>query len=288
MKVTISPFSMVISIFYILIVTFTIYLDRLTSLWIFIELSIFLFIRIIFLNFKSRGEGLLGYYLTQSGLSVTLLVFLLTDSPTLIRFVILAKLGLFPLNFWFYSIIIKRDLISLFYIITFQKLPPLIIISSILCSIIYYDYVLILNVLVCGLVAFTSSDFKTLLVSSSLGNNSWLIVLLCSFDVFLIFYILYLISLYIVISYIGSLTSLFFLLTLRGLPPFPLFYMKFLGLLNYFYLSTSNFNWFLGCIFIFSSLVLSSSYLRFIISLNLSKRLNIIYVSKDTPPYKNY
>lgn len=92
-------------------------------------------------------------------------------------------------------------------------------------------------------------DLRMLLVLSSIGNNSWL--LLAQFVrlyVFLFYLLVYSLSLFFVLYGFGSLSKFtallsfnnssntisFWVLTVAGLPPFPLFFCKILVLLSLF------------------------------------------------------
>lgn len=146
------------------------------------EFRIFLFMSVGFLRMVKEQlytEGILIYYLTQSGLSMTLLVLivwsfskgLLLLCPTVLL-VLIGKLGVFPLNFWFYSAMIKTNTLVLFFMMTLQKLPILIFFQFSEIKIDLFYLFVLLNLAVRGAIALLSSDLKTLLVSSSLANNS--------------------------------------------------------------------------------------------------------------------
>lgn len=121
-------------------------------------------------------------------------------------------------------------------------------------------------------------DFRILLVLSSIGNNSWLILSQMShFIVFLVYVLVYSLSLLFVLLGFGGLSKQtfsmrlsfkarrfsFWVLTLSGMPPFPLFYCKVLVLITLFFMLNVNH---LFLLFIFSRAFMFISYLRSLIN----------------------
>jgi hypothetical protein len=179
---------------------------------------------------------------------------------------LLCKLGSFPLNFWIYTVIINSSIFVLFLMITFQKLP-IIIIIYIFSSFDLFLLLMLINLLVCGSLALTSCNLKTLLVASSLANNSWFLISLnSSFEVFIIFYLVYTFTLFFVLFSCRRLLIFLGVLRLSGLPPFPLFFLKFGALYTYYFSSDSLYLHLCRCLFMFFALLLSASYIRYLIS----------------------
>ena len=115
-------------------------------------------------------------------------------------------------------------------------------------------------------------DLRGLITISSIGNNSWFLLRSqLSFYYFMLFFTVYSLFLFIVllssygIAKIFSLTPFFTLslITLRGLPPFPLFFVK-IGVIYSLLLSISN--TFYLVIFFLSASFMMVSYLRFLIT----------------------
>jgi len=67
---------------------------------------------------------------------------------------------------------IKGSFNNLFYMITLQKFPPFMLFTLFSYSDSLIFVLIVVNLLVCGFMAILSSDFKTLLIGSSLANNS--------------------------------------------------------------------------------------------------------------------
>jgi hypothetical protein len=126
----------------------------------------------------------------------------------------------------------------------------------------------------CSLMLFTS-DFRSLVLASSVGNNGWFFFSSYSLHVFLSFFVVYCFSLLFVLAYlpnrnfyvsfsnpkivIGFLLSL---VSLSGFPPFPLFFLK---LITVYYMSAYVPFFFIFVFLVFSSFLLAG-YFRFLFS----------------------
>lgn len=105
----ISPLSAFLTMPYFVFIISSLFINSPLNLWVLIEFSMFLFMSVGFLRITKEElyrEGILVYYLTQSGFSIALLCLILLSFSkgisvllTGVFFVLLAKLGLFPLNF---------------------------------------------------------------------------------------------------------------------------------------------------------------------------------------------
>lgn len=262
-----SPLTILVIVFYFTLMCSAIFVSSILNLWVVIELRMFLFISLSFLSIIKENltsEGLLSYYLTQSGLSIALLFLILLGGRALELLgvlVLFSKLGVAPMNLWFYSVFIKRGVLPLYYMMTLQKFPVLLFVNLMEWSYLENTCFLILNLIICGCMALISRDLKSLLIRSSLSNNSWLVVSLISrVELFFGFFLIYSFTLYWVLN---SKLSDLILLRLSGLPPFPLFFLKLGVVYLYFSAQGSEFFVVMSCVFILSALILSSSYVRY-------------------------
>jgi len=102
MNIVVNPFHLLVMLVYRFIMFTLFFCDSFMNLWLLIELAMFMFIAIGFLELNKEvqsTERLLSYYLVQSGLSIFVLVRYFTTNFLLLSLVILRKLGVFPLNF---------------------------------------------------------------------------------------------------------------------------------------------------------------------------------------------
>ena len=162
---------------------------------------------------------------------------------------------------------------------TLHKLPPLLMIKVFVLPLnlpLLWVSILV-TTLITGLIMMSLVDLRMLLVLSSIGNNSWL--LLSQFVrlyIFLFYLLVYSISLFFVLYGFGSLSKLraflsigsssnrlsFWVLTVSGLPPFPLFFCKMVVLLSLFYSLSVNF---VVLIFLLRGAFIFISYLQSLI-----------------------
>jgi uncharacterized membrane protein len=135
--------------------------------------------------------------------------------------------------------------------------------------------------LLSGSLMLASSDFRVLILSSSVGNNSWLtLASLHSSSLVLLFLVVYSLGLVCVIRRLGGLTSLslfsrstvlmFFIVSLvfiSGFPPLPLFWVKLLVVyFNSFFLAP-----FFILSFLLSSCLALAGYFKFCLSIVASR-----------------
>ena len=238
MAINFTPFTYLFIICYSLFLFILVSLQDFFSIWILMELIILLFLGISYTLFSSRFSSLILYFLIQTLASFSLFSFYILTFYTFYTFSIILKLAIFPFHSWFLSIIIRFPNSLLLLSITFHKIPPLyllIVTYSIVSPSILWASI-ICSIAVSRVVILLVSDFRLLLVSSSIGNNSWFILAITKrYFLFSVFFIAYFLSLLIVVSFFYSSSnpvipvSFSFLLSvwsLSGLPPFPLFFAK--------------------------------------------------------------
>ena len=253
--------------------------------WLIMELIILLFIGMAYTLFYNSFSNLLVYFLVQAFSSFSLLIFYLYWLPFLFTISLMLKLSLFPFHSWFISSVYSFPNFVLFLASTLHKIPIFIIL--ILYSIPLNFTVLWSSILitffVAGFLILMTSDFRLLLVLSSVGNNSWLLISSFSGMVtFIIFVGVYFLSLLTLFFFLGSSSkpyvfdsknsssvSTFSLLvsfiSLSGLPPFPLFFSKIYvlySLFSYMQLASSLF-----LLVIFSRSFLLMGYLSILIKM---------------------
>lgn len=280
-----TPFYFIVVLCYSLFFTLQFCFDSLELIWIVIEILTFLLIGLIFIQgYTSRSIlGAVVYFITQSIFSMVLLrlLFLFRGSSIddfFLSFgvlsVVFIKLGSFPFHSWYYSSVYSFPSFLLVLSLTFHKTSLLYIVnvflqlSGDLVTVTYIFIVLmLLNILLLGSASLSCTDVRSLLITTSLANNSWL--LLTSFSnlrVTLLFTTVYFFFLSFSL-YGGLYLSTFSLVTLRGLPPLPIFFIKILTLWAVITnaLSTPNMFLFL-CLVILFTLLVAISYLRFTFS----------------------
>ena len=210
------------------------------SSWLLIELIILIFLGLSYSIFQNSLSNLITFFLIQTLASLTIFISFFTNIDSLLILSIILKLRIFPLHIWFLSVSYRFPNIILFLVSTYHKLPVFYIISSFLClSTLQLSLLLFritMSLIVSGITMSLITDSRLLLVTSSLGNNTWFIASsIISFTVFLLFIFIYSILLYSTLSTflsqskpVASNNLLFCInmIILSALPPSPLFFVK--------------------------------------------------------------
>lgn len=235
------------------------------GIWIGLEINLLSFIPLIIDNKNILySESAIKYFLVQTMASIIFLFvnilyiikfnfyFNLENKFNLENFIvinsIIIKLGAAPLHFWFPNIIEGLSWNNTLIILTWQKIAPLIIISTIRISnqIIFF---IVTSCIIGSIGGFNQTSLKKVLTYSSINHIRWLITANLINDTLWIFYL----TLYFVINYsiirifkmfnVTQINQLFLFknefsllklcfiinfLSLGGLPPFTGFFPKWI------------------------------------------------------------
>nr|WEA76603.1 NADH dehydrogenase subunit 2 [Parnassius phoebus] len=262
--------------------------------WIGLEINLLSFIPLIS-NSKNllSSEAALKYFLTQSIASINFLFSILLKMIVLKNFEInnlisilinssmLMKMGSTPFHFWFPNIIEGLSWFNCFILMTWQKIPPMILLSY------YMNYnflmiIMIFNVIVGTMGGINQTSLRKLMSFSSINNLGWMLAALMMAENLWIFYLTmysFLISIMCFffntmnIYYINQLfimnmkfsLKMFLLinfLSLGGLPPFLGFFPKWI-IINFLIM---NKLFIISFIFIMMSLIMLFFYIRIMYS----------------------
>ena len=264
-------------------------------IWVGIELNLYSFVFLLILPPSQDASpqpitAALSYFIVQA---VRSLIFILgifvatqnffTYSLWLIVLALLIKIGAAPFHFWVPWVSLNSSWPSLFWLLTFQKLPPLFLLqnffylipsSSVLLNLILSAS--IFSALIGGLLGLFQTRLQSLLAYSSINQTAWfLLASVIASNILIFYYTLYLLILFpicLLMSYspiktpffsppISNLTLtqstliILIFLNLAGIPPLAIFCMK---ITIFFTLSTSLF-----ILFVFFTLILGSAYSTF-------------------------
>lgn len=188
-------------------------------------------------------------------LKINILLFyidIINHENIIINLTIILKLGAAPFHFWFPNIIEGLSWNNSFWILTWQKLAPIIILSYSKINYIILFFVFISTV-IGAIGGLNQSSIKKLIAFSSINHIGWLLIRLIINNIFWnMYFILYSIInlriiLYFKIINIFNINQLFLfnnnfwlikfcflinLLSLGGLPPFIGFYPKWIIIEN--------------------------------------------------------
>lgn len=237
-----TPFTFFFLIFYFIFFVFLFATPNFLVFWVFIEFMMLIFIGISYTLFSNNYSSLILYFLVQTISSFRILFFYLYSSPIFFTLSLFLKLSMFPFHFWFLSICYRFPNFILFLSSSLHKVPVFLFLLF-FSPALNYPFIMFsisLTVLFSGIIILGSSDFRSVLVSSSVGNNSWFLFssLLDLFS-FLLFFGFYCLFLFFLVSDFSSLTKpglstfskgrfYFYCLVIfiSGLPPFPMFFAK--------------------------------------------------------------
>lgn len=266
------PFQWFFIYIYFIILLNILYINNILHLWIIIEIITFIIFRFFFSKEKTFFLNLINIFIIQRLSSLIILLFYYNYNVIIIYFRIFIKIGIFPLNFWFYSTIKNRSNDIFIFITIFQKIPLLFLFNFInFYNNIIYIFIL-LNLFYSNIIIIKLNNIKDLLIFSSISNNSWILLSLRNILKGFNYLFIYAISLLLILYYLKNriIIKIINILNLRGLPPFILFFNKidiFLNSLKYWDIKNR-------IIFILLNIFLIRGQIKFLIN-------NFIY-------YKNF
>lgn len=274
-----SPYVFIFRFLYSLFILFLFNVSSFFYSWVVIEILIFLFIGIAYCITQNNYSSLLSYFLIQSVSSFLILISYYMMNSFFMTVSLLLKFSIFPFVFWFINVAYSLPNFLFFLVSTFQKLPVFLMMKLFFFN---FNFILfwisiITRTLISGSLILMLSDFRIVLVSSSLARNSWFFIAHYSpVFYFSAYFLIYSVSFYCILFLTGHLVkpissfkTLFLgLVNLSGLPPFPLFFFKLLIIFNYGYVLG-----FSPLLFLF--LVVYCSVLRGYIQLILKYMVNI-------------
>ena len=252
MFILFTPFSFLFFSFYLMLIACLFTIPNFYMFWIYIEIAMLVFIGLSYTIFLNRFSPLIVYFLIQAFASFRLLISYCWSSTLIFTIFIIFKLGIFPFHTWFLNAMYRFPNFILLLSATLQKLPVFILIQVfniyIERNIMWFG--IIRSTVVAGILILITSDIRIIILSSSIGNNSWLMLsYFVNIQTFLIFFLTYSIFIALIMSNIhyfskpislGLKTQSLFIfvvliISVSGLPPFPFFFAKIYVLAQYFY-----------------------------------------------------
>nr|YP_010489406.1 NADH dehydrogenase subunit 2 [Cuneopsis rufescens]UWM10820.1 NADH dehydrogenase subunit 2 [Cuneopsis rufescens] len=225
--------------------------------WMGLEINMLGYIPLMFLKENSsESEAAVKYLIPQSLGSTIFIASAITSAyfnnlQTLMVIAMCLKLGAAPFHFWFPPVMASLQLIPAFILLTWQKIAPILAISS-FNSLLMKPIMLIamISALWGGIGGLNQTDIRSLLTYSSISHTGWMLASINSYNIILIAYlatyILINMSIYAFLTkeQINSHKQLFSskepmkffilaitILSLGGLPPLTGFIMKLLVLM---------------------------------------------------------
>jgi len=206
----------------------------------------------------------------------------------LIMISLILKLRIPPFHLWLPIISIYIPWNTLFILLTLQKITPFYILSLLKINIIFIYFSLIICSILPPIIIINLINFKILLSYSSINQSRWIILLIFLKNIiwlkYFIFYIIILLNIFLIIHYFKitfnriyttsrqikfNLIFIILIFNLAGIPPYSLFYIKWLTI----FISIYNSN-----IFIILIIIILSSLFILYIYINIT--INSLFLNK--------
>ena len=169
-----TPFTYFFLSFYFLFFFFLFTSSNFIIFWVFMEFMMLIFIGMSYTLFRRNFSSLILYFLVQTISSFSIFLFYLSFSTLFLSLSFFMKLSIFPFHFWFVNVCYRFPNFVLFLSSSFHKVPVFFIILFFLPSFSHFYFFLsiLFTLLVSGSMMIVSSDFRSMLLASSVGNNS--------------------------------------------------------------------------------------------------------------------
>lgn len=268
--------------------------------WLGLEINIIGFLILIYKRYNIINvESCLKYFFIQRISSALFIGIIYWREVLLDWFYIIIlrlKIGAGPFFFWFPSVCSGLRWLSCFFLITFQKIIPLVLINMFVRSIFWSIILLSLFFGVFG--SFNQINIKRLIAYSSIHHLGW--ILLCfSFDdgvwilylliyCFVIFNIIYYIKVSGIIDFImigkwkNKSWFIFGILSIGGIPPILGFFIRWLVFIN-----ISRIDYYYLMILVFISVTIFYVYFRIIYDILIYFRSEFC-INENLYFYNNY
>nr|YP_009692267.1 NADH dehydrogenase subunit 2 [Anthonomus rectirostris]QEH58472.1 NADH dehydrogenase subunit 2 [Anthonomus rectirostris] len=241
------------------------------TVWISLEMNLLSIMPLMKNKMKNTSEAMIKYFMIQAMASTILLfsilIFQLTKKMELINSAyfmlnsaLFMKMGAAPFHFWYPETLSGISWENNFIMLTWQKIAPMILITTIKFSIMFIFVFITFSTLLGSLQSFNQICMRKFLGYSSINHIGWMLsTLLTSHTIWMFYFLIYsLISMNIVI--ILQKLNIFYFNQINGLLSFNL-KLKFMYMLNF--LSLSGLPPFLGFIpkwLIISHLAMNNLY----------------------------
>jgi len=278
-----SPFSFMFLFFYLFFLFFLFCISDFFIFWIVMEGLTFLFIGIAYSLFSIRFSRLILFFILQSVSSINILFYYTLALDRLLVVFVFFKLAMFPFSLWYYPVIFSIPNILFFISSTLHKFPSFLVLLYFSFNMPYklLGLCLIFNILISSIIIYSIRDLRSILIFSSVANNSWfLLATYQSLVILILFIFIYFVNFGLLFSYTPKLRmstkfpsnrhKLWFfilMLAIRGFPPFPIFFIKLYLISLTISLPIAMFNAVMLYFFLLTVVFMIISYIRYSIAL---------------------
>jgi len=219
----------ILTLNYLVLLTLGLRSDSFICIWLVMEISRALNIFILYMV-KENGSNVLNYFIIQSISSLILLLIWILNYQLVFILMMAAKFGIYPFADWF--IIISKNLRNFSFVLirVLQKFLPMLLMRTFGANVITSLIFGTIRAIFVGLSIGTTNDLRITMIISSIFNSSWLLVgrtiSLQTTIILLVVYGVRLVSL-LYTNHVGYRQTIYLsILSVRGLPPFPVFFAK--------------------------------------------------------------
>nr|YP_010352982.1 NADH dehydrogenase subunit 2 [Prionopetalum kraepelini]UOF70465.1 NADH dehydrogenase subunit 2 [Prionopetalum kraepelini] len=286
--------------------------------WVGLEVNLMAFIPLIVSNNKLSNESTLKYFFIQATGSIIIFMSIIIMGQTnmsnsmdlqniikhsLVPLALMLKLGAAPFHFWFPSLMEGMNWMASSFLLTWQKIAPLFLMTS------YYTFkpllymTIIMSAIIGSMGGLNQMFLRKLMAYSSINHLSWMILASSlSFNIVTLYFFIYstiTIIILLLLSYnnsihinqllhnsysLSTLTVILFMnfLSLGGLPPFLGFFPKWIVLTT----TIMNSMFLLSLVLVMCSILTLYFYLR--VSFNLLMITPKLIWFNKYPPYMSY
>nr|QHZ87466.1 NADH dehydrogenase subunit 2 [Orthetrum albistylum] len=172
------------------------------GMWMGLEMNLLSFIPLINKNGTPyETESAMKYFLVQAMASIMFLISVLISemmdfsmnfySPYLISSALLMKMGAAPFHFWFPGVMEGISWMNCFFLMTWQKIAPFILISYKMMNNMLI-MVIFMSTLIGSVGGLNQNSTRKIMAYSSIGHLGWMIsAMMISNDLWLIYFIIY-------------------------------------------------------------------------------------------------
>nr|WQF69087.1 NADH dehydrogenase subunit 2 [Amblyomma auricularium] len=223
--------------------------------WLMMEMNLLFFVPIMNTKNKIDSNLMITYFIVQCFSStlffmgaMNFIILNMCIFKYIINISMMIKLALIPFHFWLSSISEMIEFQTLFFILTLQKIVPMIVISHFKMSILVFF--ISISSIIASLLALNSKSFKKILIFSSISHQSWVISMILMESNFWISYMIIYSFLILKITNLclklkfnfmsnfyfknkslpSKVSVIFLMLSLGGMPPFMGFFMKLISI----------------------------------------------------------
>lgn len=184
----ICPIIKILFIPTFMLISLTLLSGNLVLWWRILILTTLVFLTAVKTNIESYR--IIKYFIIQEAASLTIGVIILFSIPLfLIRILIIIKVALAPFHFWVVSALQSLQGWPFAWVVTFQKIPGILILSQIINNLIYI--ILIIGSIICSIQMIVTVKPKTIVLLSTTVTSRWVVITIydtISNMIFLTFY----------------------------------------------------------------------------------------------------